>query len=125
MSLLVHQSPFNFFDTFIADCYRQMAAEMDKIRDQMFQLMPSDFPPLAQEPDMLVPIIEESGERKMKMQFNVKDYKPEEVKVKVLGNDVLQVNLPLLNSFTCVRIDLLCGVLCKLELDRKRWLTST
>jgi hypothetical protein len=97
MALLIHHSPLNFFDHFIADYYRQMAAEMEAMRRHMFQLVPPEalMIPLCEgvcsEVEPVVPVVEENGERKMKLQFNVKDYKPEEVKVKMLGNNVLQV----------------------------------
>jgi hypothetical protein len=97
MALLIHNSPRNFFDHFIAEYYRQMAEEMDQMRRHMFQLAPPEalMVPLSEgicaELEPKVPVVEENGERKMKLQFNVKDYKPEDVKVKMLGNNVLQV----------------------------------
>ena len=83
MALFVHHSPFNFFDSFIADYYRQMASEMELARRRMFQLVPPEalMLPVCDEPLMdlepQVPIVEENGERKLKMEFNVNDYKPE------------------------------------------------
>ncbi len=77
-----------------------MAVEMEQMRRRMFQLVPPEalMIPLCDEacPELepLVPIVEENGERKLKMEFNVKDYKPEEVKVKMLANNVLQVCNP-------------------------------
>jgi len=70
---------------------------MELMRRRMFQLVPPealmipvhDGPCVDLEP--LVPIVEENGERKLKIEFNVKDYKPDEVKVKMLDNSVLQV----------------------------------
>jgi hypothetical protein len=97
MALFIHHSPFNFFDHFIADYYRQMAMEMEQMRRRMFQLVPPEalMIPLCDgacpEVEPLVPIVEENGERKLKMEFDVKDYRPEEVKVKMLPNNVLQV----------------------------------
>ncbi|ESO05873.1 hypothetical protein HELRODRAFT_125965, partial [Helobdella robusta] len=37
------------------------------------------------------PIVEENGETKLKLDFNVKGFKPEEVQVKIVGDNVLQV----------------------------------
>jgi hypothetical protein len=97
MALFVHHSPFHFFDNYIADYYRQMAYEMEQMRRNMFQLVPPEallIPALegvCSEVEPLVPVVEENGERKMKLEFNVKDYKPDEVKVKMVGNNVLQV----------------------------------
>ena len=99
MALFVHQSPFNFFDRFIADYYRQMASEMELARRRMFQLVPPEalMIPLCDEQftelEPKVPIVEENGERKLKMEFNVNDYKPEEVKVTMLDNNVLRVRV--------------------------------
>ena len=77
---------------------------MELMRGRMFQLVPpeallipvpavperlDDEPCMELEP--LVPIVEENGERKLKMEFNVKEYKPDEVKVNLLDNRVLQV----------------------------------
>lgn len=101
MALFVHHSPYHFFDGYIADYYRQMAAEMDMMRRRMFQLVPPELlmipahDGVCSELEPLVPVVEENGERKMKLEFNVKDYKPEEVKVKMLGDNVLQVCIPL------------------------------
>ena len=100
MALFVHHSPFHYFDSYIADYYRQMAAEMDMMRRQMFQLVPPEFMMIpahdgaCSQLEPLVPVVEENGERKMKLEFNVKDYKPDEVKVKMLGDNVLQVCIP-------------------------------
>jgi len=97
MALFVRQSPFSFFDRYIADHYHQMAAEMELMRRRMFQLVPPEalMIPVHEGPSVdlepLVPIVEENGERKLKIEFNVKDYKPDEVKVKMLDNSVLQV----------------------------------
>ena len=97
MALFVHHSPFHFFDQYIADYYRQMALEMERMRRHMFQLAPPEMMMIptcdgvCSELEPIVPVVEENGERKLKMEFNVRDYKPEEVKVKMLGNNVLQV----------------------------------
>jgi crystallin alpha B len=105
-SLHVYRSPFHFFDSFIANQVRQMDAEMERMRRHMFQLVPPELlmtpPSLAEheqataeerrfEIEPQVPIVDDNGQRKLKMQFNVKDYKPEEVQVKMLENNVLQV----------------------------------
>lgn len=99
MALFVHHSPLHFFDNYIADYYRQMAYEMEQMRRRMFQLVPPEallIPALegvCSEVEPLVPVVDENGERKMKLEFNVNDYKPDEVKVKMVGNNVLQVGL--------------------------------
>jgi HSP20 family molecular chaperone IbpA len=98
MALFIHHSPFHFFDGHIADYYRQMALEMERMRRHMFQLVPPEMlmiptsDGVCSELEPVVPVIEENGERKLKMEFDVKDYKPEEVKVKMVGNNVLQVS---------------------------------
>jgi hypothetical protein len=89
MALFVHRSPLYFFDPFIAKYYRQMAEEMNEMRERMYQLIPDDT--VEEEGESSVPVIEENGETKMRMEFNVKDYLPEEVRVKLLADRVLQV----------------------------------
>jgi polyhydroxyalkanoate synthesis regulator protein len=89
MALHVHHSPLYFFDAFIANHYRQMAADMNRMREQMYQLIPHDM--IESELESTVPIVEEDGERKMRMEFNVKNYKPHEVRVKLLADNILQV----------------------------------
>jgi len=97
MALFVHNTPFHFFDRYIADYYRQMALEMERMRRQMFQLVPPEmlmiptYDGVCSELEPSVPVVDENGERKLKMEFDVKNFKPEEVKVKMLGNNVLQV----------------------------------
>jgi len=106
MALFVHHSPFSFFDRYIADQYRQMAAEMEFMRRRMFQLVPpealmipvpamhdwQDHDEQRTELQPLVPVVEENGARKLKMEFDVREYKPEEIKVNLLDNRVLQVS---------------------------------
>ena len=58
----------------------------------------------------LVPVVEENGERKMKLEFNVKDYKPEEVKVKMLGNNTLQVRCTHVSFDRFYRVVLACTI---------------
>jgi HSP20 family molecular chaperone IbpA len=101
MALNIFHSPYHFFDPFAADYIRRMNAEMNLMRRRMFQLVPPELLMVPvftgredddqHELEPQLPIVEENGERKLKMQFNVKDYKPEEVKVKMLENNVLQV----------------------------------
>lgn len=98
----VFQSQMNHFDTIFAEHIRRMNAEVDLMRRRMFQLVPPEhlLVPVftgreGQEHELepQLPIVEENGEKILKMQFNVKDYQPDEIKVKVLENNVLQVCL--------------------------------
>jgi len=86
----------NFFDRYFQNAMLEMQAmetEMSRMRNQMYQLMPHNPEGGTLDTDMQprVPIVEEHGETKLKLQFNVKDFAPEEVKVKILGNKILQV----------------------------------
>lgn len=116
MAVFVHHSPFHFFDNYIADYYRQMAYEMEQMRRRMFQLVPPEalmIPScdgVCSELEPLVPVVEENGERKMKLEFNVKDYKPEEVKVKMLGNNTLQVRCTHVSFDRFYRVVLACTI---------------
>lgn len=88
----VMRNGWNFFD----DIYRRVQdaqAEMHAMRNQMFRLLPQDLSDIQKtelEPKGRV-IVEEKGETKMKLEFDVHEFKPEEVKVKILGNNILQV----------------------------------
>lgn len=83
---------FNFDDTAIA--FAEMEAQMKRMREQMYQLMPHDplGDTLAAEMAPSVPIVEERGETKLKLSFNVQSFSPEEINVKILGNNILQVS---------------------------------
>ena len=93
----VHHSPSNFFDRIFGDAIHDMEttmAEMNSMRKQMYHLMPHDplGDTLASEMAPRVPIVEERGETKLKLEFNVHNFSPEEVKVKILGSNILQVS---------------------------------
>jgi len=92
----IHHSGLNFFDRMFADAAAEMEAQMaqmQKMREQMFQLLPHDpfGDTLASEMTPRVPIVEERGETKLKLEFNVHNFQPEEVQVKILGSNILQV----------------------------------
>lgn len=75
----------------------QAEEEMRAMRSQMLRLVPHD--PNDTKLDVqhaeIQPrghaIVEEKGETKLKLEFDVHQFKPEEVKVKVLGANILQV----------------------------------
>jgi len=85
---------WNFFDHQYARI-SELEGEMAAMRRQMYQLMPHDLTAADIGKTELVPtghpIVEEKGETKLKLTFDVHQFKPEEVKVKVLGNNILQV----------------------------------
>jgi len=92
----VHRTGFNFFDHYFQNTMLEMQAmeaEMSRMRDQMYQLFPHNPEGGVLDADMQprVPVVEEHGESKLKLEFNVKDFRPDEVKVKILGNNILQV----------------------------------
>ena len=92
----VQHTGHNFFDRYFKNAMLEMQAmeaEMAHMRDQMFQLFPHNPQggTLDAEMEPRVPIVEEHGETKLKLEFNVKDFRRDEVKVKVLGNNILQV----------------------------------
>jgi len=92
----VRHTGHNFFDRYFQSAMPEMQAmevEMARMRDQMFQLFPHNPQGGALDADMQprVPIVQEGGETKLKLEFNVKDFRPDEVKVKILGHDILQV----------------------------------
>jgi hypothetical protein len=93
----VHRHSFNFFDRFTADMEREFAdmeAQMNKMRQQMIQLVPRQVTQDVKELNIYpsVPIVEEQGQTKLKLEFNVHSFKPDEVVVKVVGDNILQVN---------------------------------
>jgi HSP20 family molecular chaperone IbpA len=103
----VMRHDFNFFDAQAAYMEREfrqrenqvetlqqhMDRQMAAMRSCMFQLIPSDPNDVAiSEIETNRPIVEEKGETKLKLEFNVQGFKPEEIKVKVLGNNILQVH---------------------------------
>lgn len=92
----IHHSELNFFDRMFHDAAAEMEAQMlqmQRMREQMYQLLPHDplGDTLAAEMAPRVPIVEERGETKLKLEFNVHNFRPEEVQVKILGNNILQV----------------------------------
>jgi len=92
----VHHTGINFFDRYFQNAMLEMQAmesEMAHMREQMFQLFPHNPQGGTLDADMQprVPIVQEGGETKLKLEFNVKDFRPDEVKVKILGHDILQV----------------------------------
>jgi len=83
---------WNFFDDAFARM-RNAEQEMEAMRNQMFRLMPLDLQDVQKneiEPKKRM-VVEEKGETKLKLEFDVHEFNPDEVKVKVLGNNILQV----------------------------------
>lgn len=98
----IYPTGLNFFDPFFANAaaeMRQMEQEMELMRRHMFQLIPHNSfeastpmtPASVVQLQPVAPIVHEDGQTKLKLEFNVKDFKPEEVKVKVVGDNILQV----------------------------------
>jgi len=99
----IYPTGLNFFDALFHDAAAEMAQmehEMDLMRRRMFHLLPHDnfevasaiTPAAAVQLQPLAPIVMgEDGKAKLKLEFNVKDFKPEEVKLKVVGENTLQV----------------------------------
>jgi HSP20 family molecular chaperone IbpA len=82
----------NFFDSIFSDMQR-MEHDIAMMRQQMYQLLPHDMlgGTLDSDIEPRVPIVEERGETKLKLEFNVQNFRPDEVKVKILGSNILQV----------------------------------
>lgn len=95
--LAVHDFPvmhhgWNFFDEMRATM-ANAEAEMNAMRGQMYRLMPQDLTDVLKtdiEPRGRA-IVEEKGETKLKLEFDVHEFNPQDIKVKVLGNNILQV----------------------------------
>jgi HSP20 family molecular chaperone IbpA len=97
---VVH-GPWNFFDDLMARMAHDAAQaeeEMRAMRNQMLRLVPRCDPAdtkldvhHAEIQPRSHAIVEEKGETKLKLEFDVHQFKPEEVKVKVLGANILQV----------------------------------
>jgi HSP20 family molecular chaperone IbpA len=96
----VLHGPWNFFGDLMARMSNDAAQaedEMRAMREQMLRLVPRD--PTDTKLDVqhaeIQPrghaVVEEKGETKLKLEFDVHQFKPEEVKVKVLGANILQV----------------------------------
>jgi len=84
--------------------FKQIEEEIEKMRHQMLHLVPVDpVDVMVQEIKPSVPIVEEKGETKLKLEFNVKEFRPEDLEVKLLGNNILQV-------FEISRSKLICTV---------------
>lgn len=72
--------------------FKQIEEEIDRMRTQMHHLVPMDLGDvMLQEIRPSVPIVEEKGETKLKLEFSVKEFRPEDLEVKLLGNNILQV----------------------------------
>lgn len=72
--------------------FKQIEEEIDRMRRQMHHLVPMDLGDvMLQEIRPSVPIVEEKGETKLKLEFSVKEFRPEDLEVKLLGNNILQV----------------------------------
>lgn len=73
--------------------FKQIEEEIDRMRRQMHHLVPMDLvgDVMMQEIKPSVPIVEEKGETKLKLEFSVKEFRPEDLEVKLLGNNILQV----------------------------------
>jgi len=88
----IQHGPWNFFDR-IFKRITEAEAEMEAMRGQMHRLVPQDMLDV----DRMElqprghPIVEERGETKLKLEFDVHEFRPDEVQVKVLGSNILQV----------------------------------
>nr|UQK61695.1 small heat shock protein [Carpetania matritensis] len=100
MALVMRDFPvlrhdFNFFERIKQQMnmeFKQMEEEIEKMRKQMLHLLPMDpVDVMVQECKPSVPVVEEKGETKLKLEFNVKEFRPEDLEVKLLGNNILQV----------------------------------
>nr|UQK61682.1 small heat shock protein [Ailoscolex lacteospumosus] len=100
MALVMRDFPvmryeFDFFERIKQQMnleFKQIEEEIDKMRKQMLHLLPMDpIDVTVQEIKPAVPIVEEKGETKLKLEFNVKEFRPEDLEVKLLGNNILQV----------------------------------
>nr|UQK61735.1 small heat shock protein [Protodriloides chaetifer] len=93
----VMRPDFNFFDDAFVNMQLQMEEmekRIEKMRQSMFELQPRDEFSDVMKNFMQVgrPVVEEKGQSKLKLEFDVKQFKPEEVNVKVVGNNILQVH---------------------------------
>lgn len=86
---------FDFFDRIKKHMNLEFSLideEIEKMRRQMLHLVPMDpVDVMVQEIKPSVPIVEEKGETKLKLEFSVKEFRPEDLEVKLLGNNILQV----------------------------------
>jgi crystallin alpha B len=95
----------NFFDNFMTRMtpaddmmtrMKQAEMEIDAMRRAMFQLVPQDLNDMGKmqikptSPDQDVFL--ENGERNLRLKFDVKEFKPDEIKVKVMEDNMLQVS---------------------------------
>lgn len=70
---------------------QQLEDEMKTARNCLLQLLPRDpVDVIKHEIKPSIPVVEERGESKLKLEFNVKPFKPDELEVKLLGNKILQ-----------------------------------
>lgn len=90
----VMRSNFDFFHHLSSQMdkeFKEMEEDMFRARSLLLQLLPRDpVDVMKHEIKPSVPIVEERGETKLKLEFNVKQFKPEELEVKLLGNNILQ-----------------------------------
>lgn len=93
----VMRSNFDFFHNLSSQMdkeFKEMEEDMCRARSLLLQLLPRDpVDVMKHEIKPSVPIVEEKGETKLKLEFNVKQFKPEELEVKLLGNNILQACL--------------------------------
>jgi HSP20 family molecular chaperone IbpA len=82
----------NFFDQTLSRM-TDAANEMMAARENMYCLLPQEFYDMQRHgiESRSPAIVEDKGETKLKMEFDVHGFKPEEINVKVVGNNVLQV----------------------------------
>lgn len=90
----VMKSNFVFFRHLSSEAnkeFQQMEDEVNRARACLLQLLPRDpVDVIKHEIKPSIPVVEERGESKLKLQFNVKPFKPDELEVKLLGNKILQ-----------------------------------
>jgi len=84
---------WNFFDN-VFQRIHAANEEIEAMRNQMFRLLPQDLQDVQKteiDPGNGRVIVEEKGETKLKLEFDVHEFRPEDIQVKILGNNILQV----------------------------------
>jgi len=90
----IQHGGWNFFDRIISRI-AEAEAEMEAMRGQMLRLLPQDMMTDVIKTEIEPrgrAIVEERGQTKLKLEFDVHEFQPGEVQVKVLGTNILQVS---------------------------------
>jgi HSP20 family molecular chaperone IbpA len=92
----IFRPTWNYFDP-VFQQMEQAHSQMEMMRHAMFQLMPqdmaTDMETLRFEPHPMGQqvIMDDKGGKQLKVEFDVHDFKPEEIKVKLVEDNTLQV----------------------------------